>query len=306
MTDLGKAVVDAIPIVVPSGLELGTCVSVDWANQVALVNVNGQVIPVAMLAGMVPVPQRKCWVGTLNGARICLGAAAGPSLGKVSGAPASGKLPVLGDDGATYLCAYDPNVTSWSTGQRVLLVWAGGPGGGPVVTTKLSADPSAPDPNQPDPPVVGGGVRVHDLWFDPQWSGTQNGSEVGNGNFWTSQVYCGSTTLGAWGYGTSVADTIPDGAAINYVGVVLSQASGAGLSNPTIGVHSLTGRAGALTVSSAVAVAGGSGERQLPNSFGDALKTGSARGIGTHHGGYWIFNPAGVGGSGRLHIQATW
>ena len=304
MTALGKAATPS-PIV-PSGLELGTCVSIDWGNRVANVNVNGQVIPVAVIAELAPVPQQKCWVGTLAGGRICFGSIGGPSLATVTGAPAGGKLPILGDDQVAYQAAYDPNITSWSTGQRVLLQWAGGAGGGPVVVLKLSANPSAPDPNQPAPPVIGGGATLHDLWFDPQWSGTQNGSgDTGNGNFWTDQVYCGNTTLGGWGYGTSVADTIPDNAAISYVGIVVAQQTGGG-NAPSFGLHTLTGRGGALTVTSAVGSSGGSGEKQLPASFGDALKTGAARGIGTHHGGYWIYAPAGVNGSGRLHIQATW
>lgn len=305
MTDLGKAIVDAMVKSAPTGLVLGTCVSVAWPY--AQVNVNGQVVPVLMIGNLAPVPQQQCWVASLEGARICLGPAATPSLGTVSDAPSAGTLPVIGDDGVEYAAAYDPNVTSWSTGQRVLLQWAGGPGGGPVVVLKLSANPSAPDPTKPAPPVVGGTTKSHDLWFDPVWSGTQNGAgSTGGGSFWTDQVYCGATTLGAWGYGSSVANTIPDDASVGYVGILVSQQSGSGGNAPTFGLHSLASRSGTLSVSSAVTSSGGSGEKQLPTSFGDALKTGSARGIATDHGGYWIYAPAGVNGSGRLHIKATW
>lgn len=305
MTELGEATSKASVGSAATDLALGTCVSVDWPY--AQVNVNGQVIPLPMVGNLAPVPQQQCWVATLAGKRICLGPAATPSLGTVSDAPTTGTLPVLGDDGVTYQAAYDPNVTTWSTGQRVLMQWAGGPGGGPVVVLNLSANPSTPDPTKPDPPVVGGGTTSHDLWFDPLWSGTQNGSgSSGSGSFWTDQVYSGATTLGAWGYGSSVANTIPDGATITYTGLLVSQQGGTGGNAPTFGLHSLSSRSGTLTVSSAVTSSGGSGEKELPVSFGNALKTGSALGIATDHGGYWIYAPAGVNGSGRLHIKATW
>lgn len=306
MTDLGKAILHAIPYSPDTDLVLGTCVSISWAGKTARVNWNGQETDMPMLRGSAPVPQFECWVGEFAGKPVCLGPAAGPSLATVSGAPASGKLPITGDDGVAYQAAYDPNVTAWSTGQRVYVSWAGGDGGGPVVVLKLSDDPSVPDPTVPPPPVVGGGPVLHDLWFDAQWSGTQNGTSSGGGSFWTDRVYCGSTTLGAWGFGTSVGDTIPDTASINYVGIVVSQSDGSGGTAPTFGLHSLPSRSGVLSVSGAVTVSGGSGEKQLPNTFGDYLKLGQANGIGTHHGGYWIYDPAGVNGSGRLHIQATW
>lgn len=289
----------------------GICVSIDWTVPAAVVNFAGANVVMPMV-GTPPIPNQDCLVIMAAGQPVCLGRPAGPSLGVVSAQPSGGRIAILGDDNVTYQAAYDPNITTWTTGQRVLLAWAGGAGGGPVVTLKLSADPAPPpDPVAPapaPPPVVVKPAvpKARDLYFDAAWSGTQNGSgNTGNGNFWTNQVYAGSTTLGAWGYGSAVANTIPDGATINQVEIFLS-AQQALYSGPNLGTHTLPSRSGVLTVSNAVNVALGSGWRGLPTSFGNALKTGAARGIATAHGGYSIFAPAGQNQSGRLHIRATW
>ncbi|AYG02363.1 hypothetical protein [Gryllotalpicola protaetiae] len=282
----------------------GTCQSVNWAAGAAVVNFAGKNVAMPMV-GTAPVPGQECMVGLWAGHPVCLGPLAHPSLGVVAGAPSNGRIPITGDDGVTYLAAYDPNVASWTAGQRVALMWAGGAGGGPVVAVKLSADP-APPPVDPGPPDIGGGAATRDLFFDAAWSGSQNGSgNTGNGNFWTDLVYAGSSTLGGYGYGTAIGDTIPDGASIQQVEIFLD-ARQALYSGPNIGLHTLINRQGVLTVDQAVTVALGSGWRGLPAGFGDQLKTGARRGIGFAHGGYSIFNPAGVNQSGRLHVRATW
>lgn len=280
-----------------SQLAKGTCISVDWSAGTATVNIGGA-NPEMPMVGAPPIPQQPCWVAFLGGVPVCLGAVTRPPLGTVAGDASGGKLPVTADDGVTYQLSYDPNVASWTAGQRVLINWDGGG----TVVVNLSADPHADDPNASPPPVAKpSGPKARDVSFAPSWSGTQTG---GSANFWTSEVYCGNTTLGAYG-GYSVASSIPDTAKITRVLFYLSPMNEYG--DPAhLALHSLASRSGVIAPSGSLAVAAGARWVDLPTSWGDQLKTGATRGIATNHGGYHVYNPAGSGSAGKLRILGTW
>lgn len=278
-----------------SDLRQGTCVSIDWPTGMAVVNIPGSTVSIPM-AGTAPIPNALCWVGFMGNQPICLGAVARPPLATVAGPAVAGIVSVTGDDGVIYQVAYDTLLTPASA-DRVLIDWTSG---GTILCIP-SADPNTGLPVNTPGEIPSGGSQTRT--FNPIDSGTQNGSGDGSGGFWTSQVYCGSTTVGGYFYGGQIAGSIPDDAVIDSVVLHLNAERATG-DAPTIGLHTLTTKAGNLVVTSAVTVALGSGDRVLPNSFGDALKTGAAAGVGTHHGGYSIYSPAGVGNSGALTI--TW
>lgn len=269
-----------------SNLRQGTCISIDWAAGTALVNVGGSTAPIPMVAA--PIVNARCWVGFLANQPIVLGPVTRPPLGTATAAPSAGIVPVTGDDGQKYTVASDGfTITS---GTRVLLAW--GDRGGYVIGLP-TADPTTGLPIQTGGNAAGGGSVTKT--FNSVWSGTQNsgyGGGSGTSSFWTSDVWCGDTTLGAWGFGSQIADTIPDTAVIDGIGIYVTQTGGGGGSSPTFALHNLLNRGGTLTPTSPVTVSGGSGGVGLPPSFGDALKTGAAYGIATRHGGYWVYSGA--------------
>ncbi len=203
------------------------------------------------------------------------------------GAVGSGERAGVGetDDGGTYTVAYDTRLTLTAT-QRVWIDWTYGG----VVICVLSADPITHDDLIPEPagrPTASSGGAGFDVTrvFNPVTSGTQN---TGQARLWTSQVYCGDTTVGGFFYADQVGSTIPDTAVIKSVRLFVNQESGRG-NQPTIGLHSLAKPGGVIAVDQAVAIPSGTGWKTLPNAFGDALKTGYRKGFGTNHGGFWIW-----------------
>lgn len=247
-----------------------------------------------------------------------------------------------GQPGATQLTAGICLALDWATGYVSVdiaglevdmpLVGQAPTVGDPVIVAKLSGvpvclgapppeppppptppvtppEPPAPKPPAPKPPAVKPPAPVtRDLYFNPSWSGSQNspfGSLAGRGDWFTNNVWCSNTVLGAWGYGGAVASSIPDNATILGVWIYLAATQSYG-NKPSLGLHSLPSRARALGVSNRTEIALGSGWQALPTLFGDRLKTGAARGIATAHGGYSIYQAAGTAQSGRLRIKARW
>lgn len=278
-----------------SSAQRGACQSIDWAAGTASVNVGGATVDLPMLAA--PVVGAYCWVGLLGSTMMVLGPVPPSKLATAAGSPTSGLVTVVGDDSVSYTVA--ANGFTITSGTRVLLDW--GDRGGYVVAL-VSADPLT------GTPVTGGGnaggVAPKTKTFNPTGSGTQNssyGSLAGSGNFWTPQVYCGDTTLGAYFYGSQIGDTIPNGATILSGSIRLVEISGSG-SAPSLGTHSLGGPSGGLVVGNVMGIPGGSGAKKLSAAILNALKTGAAKGIATAHGGYHIFGPASQCGA----ITITW
>jgi hypothetical protein len=268
-----------------SDLRVGTCLSINWPAGTAKVNIPGSTIDMPMVSA--PVVNARCWVGFFANRPIVLGPVARPPLATATAAQSGGLVKVTGDDGQQYVVASDG--FSITSGTRVLLAW--GDRGGYVIGLP-GADPLTGAPINNGGTIPGGGPTT--VQFNSIDGGSQNSAYMGGSGtsgFWTGDVWCGDTTLGAWIFGTQIADTIPDSAVIDAVSISVSQTGGSGGSAPNFGLHNLPSKSGTVVPTSAVAVGGGSGQKGLPTSFGDALKTGAAFGIATRHGGWWIYSP---------------
>lgn len=285
---------------VSAAAQLGTCVSINQSTQLAVVNVGGGPVLIPCV-GVMPTPQHKCWVVTLGRTMFCIGEQARPAIGTVSGSASAGLLPVTGEDGVSYSLAYNSAITSWSTGQKVLINW----NRGGTVLCAVSADPYTHNDLLPDPPVItppssgAGSVGI-----SPSWSGTQNsasGGNTGTSGFWTANVNSGNTELGAYGY-NDVGSSIPDSATYGHCRIFLAEITGYG-SAFTLGTHTLTSEAGTLVVANSITPTEASpGWWELGATIFNLLKTGAATGIATDHGGYHSFYPAGQNNSGALDI----
>jgi hypothetical protein len=172
----------------------------------------------------------------------------------------------VGEQQLPYLTSYTP-----STADLVLIF-------GNVVLGKVTAAPAGTYTPETPP------VQEYSATFKAKDSGSYQGS-----SWWTDQVWCSDSNVGAWFY-PDIADTIPDDAEITRVQVLVNEFYNQfPTSLATIGLHSLASKSGSPTVVSAVTVSAGSGWKTLPVAFGDALKTGTRKGLGTNHGGYHKF-----------------
>lgn len=229
----------------------------------------------------------------VNGFTLMLGPVVPrPSYGRIT-ATGSTLLTLLLPDSTTAQLPYVPGAFSSgpSVNQDVLINWANG---GMIIGNVTQV----PIPDYLPPVPSGGGSRS----FMVDFRATDSGSY---GSRWfTNDVWCSDSNIGAWFYGTLIADTIPDGAAVTSVQIYVNATQGYG-SNPTVGTHAYGAKPGGpVGVSNAVAIGAGSGWMVLPNSFGDALKVGSQYGLGTNHGGYWIYSSrAADANSGLLRIS---
>lgn len=140
--------------------------------------------------------------------------------------------------------------------------------------------------------------------FAVDFRATDSGSyDHSYGSWFQNDVWASVHANGVWFYGSSIADTISDTATITAVRVYAPEFYAVG-GDTAIGVHSLAGKTGAPTVTSAVPITGG-GWLTLPTAFGDALKTGAASGVGTVTGNYFhkYRGRATDAQSGLLHIE---
>jgi hypothetical protein len=261
------------------------CVAFNPVSGVATFNINGgsQGAPVT---GFPPAVGVEAWLLYVGGQPLCLGPVYRSPWGVVSAAPSLGKVAVTGDDGVSYLLPYADSL-SLAVDDRVSIEWAAG-----VVVAEPASEAAPGDTGGP-PPLPG---DVRSWTFNPVDSGSYGSS------WFTDRVYCSDSNVGAYFY-AGIADTIPDTATILEVTLFLS-AESALYADSTIGLHAMANKSGPPSVTSAVAVPNGTGLKSLPNSFGDALKTGAALGVGTDHGGYSVYQAANVNNSGALTIKA--
>lgn len=271
-----------------SQLSAAVCMAVNWTAGTATLNIGGGVVEVPM-AGTAPIVGDRVWVGFLGNQPVCLGPVPKPPTATVKTAPSNGKTSVLGDDGQTYSVAYPVGVTP-AVNDRVALDWRV-PGG--FISARLSSETAAATPA---PPVVTE-PTLHEATFNPTDSGSYR-----NGSWWTPEVWASDNNLGAFFYGGQVAGSIPDNAAIEEVRVYVEAYYTFG-DRPNFGLHSSGSKDGAPNIRDSFPVPSGSGWKDLPRSFGDALKTGAAQGIGVNRGGYHKFRPAGVDNSGALYVR---
>jgi hypothetical protein len=215
-------------------------------------------------------------------------------LATVSGTASSGLIDVTGDDGIDYLVTFTEGAT-FTSGDRVQIDWTSG---GTIVALP-QADPNTGQPIADGGTVPSGGAqsRTFNSTSSATWrDGTYASGWVGG------EVLCSDHNTGAYFYGTTIADTIPDNATDVHLSIFMSCAGGYG-DPPTIGAHSLGGPTGDLSVVGAFAIPGASGWIDI-TGFAAGFVNGSYLGIGTNHGGNWRFDAAGTNNAGA--IAATW
>lgn len=225
-----------------------------------------------------------------------------PAYGKVTGT-GSPRLDVLLSDGTSVSLPKLSSYTDPAVNDQVTILWANG---GIILGDQDDTPTSTYTP--PASSDNGAAPRQQTLYFGATDSGSQNGSgDSGSGNWWTNDVWCGASTIGAWFYGNQIGNSIPDDAQIDQVQVYVQefQNSFPG-SLTTIGTHTLASKSGNATVTGSAEIPRGTGWRTLPNSYGDLLKTGAAKGLATHHGGLHKFRSRRASAqSGRIRITFT-
>lgn len=275
-----------------SSLSQGVCVSIDWPNRLAMVNVGGAGGAAGLAMPMVnaaPFPGQAVWVGFLGGQPICLGMVPNAATGTTVGDATSGRVTVAADDGREYIVPYmgEPPIAS----SRVMLHWAANG----VVLGVSSADETGTTPDVPVTPGGGSGARSFFATDSATW---RSGG-------WSDNTFSVSDTRsGFYWYGTQVRDSVPAGATVTGFGIQVA-ANQAPSSNVTLTLHADGGRAGAPpSALDTFVVSQGSGYKQLPLAWGTAMKSGTAFGIGSVQAsasGWMEWQPAST--SGALSIS---
>lgn len=269
----------------------GVVVSQDWDNRLVTVNVGGSEYTLKW-AGAAPWPGDTVRVLSNGGTVHCV-AVWGAALGTVVSA-SGGLATVTGDDSVSY--RYPHLGSAPSAGQRVRLDHAGRA----VLSGVYSVEPEASEFVAPSaPPAPSGGVR--EQWFNPAWSGNWRPGFAG------SAVEVSSSRMGMYGYGTQIRDTVADTATVTVAQLHLTQNwdNVPGV-NSSMGTHSFNGAPGSAdngALSGSYSVPGGSRVVDLLGSVADALKTGSALGVGFRSGSYGWRQYAAAPGSGRIFMR---
>lgn len=259
----------------------GVCTAVDWAAGEAVVNTNGQERR-ARFAGEPPWPGDRVRVVQAGVGNLMCFTIYGAPMGTVI-TTASGVATVQGDDSVTYQYPY--RGTAPANGARVRIDHAGRciPPGAYAVEP-AGSDFVAP----PAPPVVGGSAT-----FTATWSGSWR-----YGSYDTSGIESSFSRVAGFGFGSAVADTIPDTATVTVAQLLLSRDwNKSGSPTPIqFGSHGFGDQPGVLAEGNL------SGSLLVPQDtftvdlmgFADALKTGAVRGFGIYpNEAYWIrYSPA--------------
>lgn len=191
-----------------------------------------------------------------------------------------------------YMQSYTPNV-----GNVVAIQWTFEGG---LVTGTVSTVPKTEtaDPPPPRPAPESGGFRPSP--FRASLAGTYQ-----SGSWATSNVTSSDSNRGVFLYGSSIADTIPDTAVINFVRLWLSpqQIFGDPAQLRLVSNTSLSGAP--AWAGPAWPLAPAPGWQQIPNSFADWLKANNG-GLGFDGGGFHIFDALSTDPmSGALDISYT-
>ncbi|WP_022886354.1 hypothetical protein [Glaciibacter superstes] len=268
------------------GHKLGIFVRMDGA--LAVVNVGDRSVAIPCSGYYPPVVGMAVQLERRLGALIVTGPSAQLNpIGKIKagGAP---KCTVT-VDGIDYVLGLRSSYTP-VVGDDVEINWTTG-----IIQGKITATPVAPDTGQ-NP--GGGGGPFSDLVVMAEGSGSYNGG------WWTNDVYNGDNNVGAWFYGTRVADALR-GTQPTSMEIFLNprQASG---NAPMIGWHgSSTFLGGAVSVAFEVPVEPRSGWVALPVDFAIRLRDFGG-GIGVTPSGYTIWRGTQSDGlSGALRFAGT-
>lgn len=271
---------------------LGRVVSQDWDNGLVTVTVGGSEQRIGW-EGSPPWPGDIVRIKSEGGSVACV-AVYGASLGTVQSS-GSGVAVVLGDDGETY--TYPHLGAAPAAAARVRIDHAGRciPSGSYTVEP---ADSEYVIPNAPPPPTGGSGGEA---WFNPAWSGNWRPGYSG------SAVEISSTRMGMYGYGTQIRDTIPDSSTILTAQLHLVQNwDNVPGTNSSMGTHGFDGPPGSAAnanLSGLYSIPGGSRAVDLIGTVADALKTGSALGVGFRSGAFGWRQYAAAPGSGRIYMR---
>lgn len=267
----------------------GLVVEQDWDNGLVTVNVGGteQRMKWALAA---PWPGDKVRIVSAGGAAFCIPVYGAP-LGTVQFTGSGGAV-VLADDGVTY--TYPHLGAAPADGARVRLDHAGRC----VLSGVYAVEPEDSEfVRTVAPPAAGGG----EAWFHPVWSGNFRPGFAG------AAVEISSSRMGMYGYGTQIADTIPDSAALMVAELHLVQTwdNVPGVAS-SMGLHGFNGMPGSAdngSLSGAVGVAGGNQVVNLLGSFANSLKTGAAFGVGFRSGSSGWRQYAAAPTSGRIFMR---
>lgn len=261
-----------------------------------IVDVGGGRIPADTVTEFRPEVNEAVQVLFVDGKPYMLGPTVPkPGEGTVLTAPAGGFVNVATDIG-NFSCTY-PNGATLSSGQKVKLYWSSGP----HVISVMSNTPVAPI--DPGPGGTPGQQRSQVFTAITAGSWQLNGSRWIDGEPRASNGY-----LGAWHYGTKMADTIPAGAINGRIEVFIRYAERFG-NAPVFALHNQPSRGGAPGFSGDVAWAPPEGWQPLPDAvqalYFNSLKAGGgAFGIGLNHGGQNRFMSLGADPqSGALRIS---
>lgn len=239
------------------------------------VDVGGGHIPAQWGTDYLPEINESVWVEFIDGVAFMRGPATGKA-GQGTVVSVAGGFVTLTTDFGQIIVPYNAALTP-TAGQVLKLTWRGGGYADSLMST-------SPPPNVA-PPTSNGGTKVHADKF------TTLDAASWNGSWSSSRLWASNTYLGAAWYGTKIRDTIPSTAVVSRVQVYISPVQIQG-NNPIFALHAdLSRPAGAPSLSSPTAIAIAPGWVDLPNSFGDALKSGGGMaGIGLDHGGFNILH----------------
>lgn len=281
----------------------GEVVEVDLATGIAVVEVGGidREVPWVGDPPFVGAAVRVSTIGQVTFCQVVNGA----GFGTATSVDVANRVAMItGEDGGTYRCRYSPDQTL-AAGEKVVIDLTR-----QVVLLRLTAAPPPPPPPpapsdtpaaappKPKPPPAQPVIRSRD--FLPIWSGTW-----WNGSYTSANVIVGSTQLGAYGYGTSIGDTIPNSATIRAARMLLRQSSDRLPHIPSlIGTHTAGGRPRSLTnasINGSWPIPGGTREIDIRGTIVNRLINGTALGIGFRSGQSW--RTYGQSPSGRIHIE---
>jgi hypothetical protein len=218
----------------------------------------------------------------------------GPPLGTVQ-TTGGGFASVLGDDSVTY--SYPHLGDAPANGSRVRLDHAGRG----VSAGVYSVEPEDSEFVPPAAPPPASGSSGGEAWFNPAWSGNWRPGFSG------AAVEISSSRVGLYGYGTQIRDTVPDSASVSVAQLHLSQnwdnVPGVASSMGTHGFDGAPGSASNANLSGTYSVPGGSRVVDITGAVADALKTGSALGVGFRSGSSGWRQYGAAPGSGRIFMK---
>jgi hypothetical protein len=274
------------------------------SGDMAYVDVDDNRVPASVVSAYYPIPGEEVRMMKIGSTLLILGplrprsrtgrvSAVGTTDAIIEYPPGSGVTKTMGIPKG-----YSPTVN-----DAVLIDWDSGGTVDQVVTkTPDYTAPEAPKPPTGTAPIAP--KKVTKLFRAHSDSGTYQ-----NGQWWQSQIWASASTSGAWFYGNTIKDTIPDNARIISVRLHLLPVSLSG-NPPILRAHTHASRpGGGVNFSSETQTlsADRDGVVTINNGFGDFLKSNTG-GVGFDHGGYnkykALSGPGKHPDSGALEI--TW